>query len=190
MDINQWISGLVTFVVGFIALLVYLLQRRSEKRSAAILLVMDIRHVERVITEVLQRNSFDRFMGKVQGASNWESHKHLFASVLSTDDLVAFNKFFLACSEISEARADMRSIFMANLTAKASLAQERLCKLDPDSPNFQSERAVVIDLVSHEKWFFDPDDPKDRIVKSIQVMGRLTQTNGFNKLKKIAGMDD
>ncbi|WP_159245026.1 hypothetical protein [Pseudomonas koreensis] len=190
MDIGQWINGLVTLVVGLVALLVYVLQRKSEKKSAAILLVMDIRHVERVITEVLQRNSFDRFMGKVQGASNWETHKHLFASLLSTDDLVSFNKFFLACSEISEARSDMRAIFMSGLTAKSTLIQERLCSLNPREEDYQSKRNDIISLFSQEAWTFDPDDPKERIVKSIQVMGRLTHTEGFRKLKKIAGMDD
>jgi hypothetical protein len=190
MEFKDIANGLVTLVVGLVALLVYILQRRAERKSAAILLIMDIRHAERVITEVLQRNSFDRFMGKVQGATNWEVHKHLFASLLSTDDLVSFNKFFLACSEISEARADMRAIFMSNLNSKAQAAQGRLCSLDPESQGYQIERAKIINVVSAESWVFDPDDPKERIVKSIQVMGRLTHTPGFIRLKKIAGMAD
>lgn len=190
MELSLWLNGVVTFVVGLVALMVYWLQRRAERRGAAIILIMDIRHAERVIGDVLQRNTFDRYMGNIQGAKNWDATKHIFVSSLSTDDLVAFNKFFLACSEISDARTDMRSIFMASLTSKCAVAQERLCSLDPNDPDYVRKRNEIIGLVETDSYFFNPADPIDRVVKNIQVMGRLTHTPGFRRLKKIAGMND
>jgi hypothetical protein len=188
MDSGQWINGVVTVVVGLVALVVFFLQQQDKRRSAAIILIMDIRHAEQVILEVLQRNSFDRFMGNIQGAKNWEINKHLFVSDLSTDDLSHFNRFFLACSEISEARTDMRSNFMVNINAKAVAAQEMLCQLDASDEKYQEKRREIIKRVEEENYFFNPGDPIDRVVKSIQVMGRLTQTSGFSKLKEIARM--
>jgi hypothetical protein len=190
MDFSLWVNGLVTLVVGLVALVVYGLQRRAERRGAAIILIMDIRHAERVIGDVLQRNTFDRYMGNIQGAKNWDANKHFFVSALSTDDLVAFNKFFLACSEISDARVDMRSCFMASVNAKAVVAQELLCRLNANNQNYQEQRAAIIQVVESDSYFFNPGDPITRVVQSIQVMGRLTHTIGFRKLKKIAGMND
>jgi hypothetical protein len=188
MEIGSWVNGAVTVIVGLVALLVFKLQQYERRKSAAIILIMDIRHAEQVIGEVLHRNSFDRFMGNIHGAKNWEQNKHLFVSDLSTDDLSHFNKFFLACSEISEARTDMRSSFMTNINAKATVVQELLCRLDANSESYHQERSVIIQRIEAENYFFNPGDPVDRVIRSIQVMGRLTQTNGFARLKSIAGM--
>lgn len=188
MDISDLFSGGVTFVVGLFAFLVYWLQKRAEKRSAAIVLIMDIRHTEQVISSVLERNTFDIWMGNPVGLVNWEKSKHLFASDLSSDEFSAFNRFFLAAGEISQAREDMRRVFMAGLEAKAAAVQERLCALNCESTNYDDDRKVIIETSSRENYMFDPDEPKNRLVRSLQSMGRLSNNHGFIKLKRIADM--
>ncbi|MND74807.1 hypothetical protein D3C76_940270 [compost metagenome] len=188
MDYSDLISGLVTFVVGLIAFVVYWMQKRSEKEAAATILVMDIRHTEQVISAVLERNSFDNAMGRPVGFNNWERYKHFFAKDLSTDEFSAFNRFFFACGEIAGARDDMRRIFMSGLEAKGAAIQALLCDLNSNDPEYQARRAQIINTSGGEMYVFDPQEPKDRIVRSIQIMGRLTQSSGFVKLKKVARM--
>ncbi|WP_414156538.1 hypothetical protein [Pseudomonas sp. BNK-30] len=188
MEYSDIITGIVTFVVGMVALIVYWMQKRSEKEAAATILVMDIRHTEQVISAVLERNAFDNAMGRPVGFNNWEKYKHYFAKDLSSDEFSAFNRFFFACGEIAGARDDMRRIFMSGLEAKGAAIQALLCDLDSTSPDYQKKRVEIINTSGNELYVFDPQEPKDRIVRSIQVMGRLTQNSGFVKLKKVARM--
>lgn len=188
-DIN-WFNGAVTLVVGSVAIIVFFIQRHAEKKGAATILVMDIRHTEEVVRSVLERNSFDIGMGRPVGFSNWEKNKHHFAPNLSSDEFAAFNRFFLAGSEIALARKDMRKIFMSGLEGKAAAVQTLLCSLDSRSEECQEERQIIINTSGQESYVFDPQEPKERIIKNIQVMGRLSQTGGFLKIKYIAGMSD
>lgn len=188
MEYSDIVTGAVTFIVGLVAILVYWMQRRSEKEAAATILVMDIRHTEQVIAAVLERNSFDNAMGRPVGFNNWEKYKHFFAKDLSSDEFSAFNRFFFACGEIAGARDDMRRIFMPGLEAKGAAIQSLLCGLDPLDPDYPNKRSAIINTSGSESYVFDPQEPKDRIVRSIQIMGRLTQNPGFAKLKKIAKM--
>lgn len=188
MEISSLFSGVVTFVVGLFAFLVYWMQKRSEKRSAATVLIMDIRHTEQVISSALERNTFDIWMGNPVGLVNWDMTKHLFTSDFSSDEFAAFNKFFLAAGDISAAREDMRKIFMSGLEAKAAAVQSQLCALDCNAEDYVEKRQIIIDSSSKEFHMFDPDEPKARLVRSLQNMGRLTSNLGFVKLKKIAGV--
>jgi hypothetical protein len=47
---------------------------------------------------------------------------------------------------------------------------------------------MTINNICTETWNFDPDDPKARIFRSLQLMGRLSNTIAFEKLKKISSM--
>lgn len=188
MQVSDLFTSAVTVVVGLVALVVYGLQKRAEKRSAAIVLIMDVRHTEQVITSVLERNTFDIWMGDPVGLVNWDKAKHLFTSDLSSDEFAAFNRFFLAAGEISKAREDMRKIFMSGLEAKAAAVQSQLCALDSSDEDYDKRRQVIIETSSKESHLFDPDEPKARLVRNLQSMGRLTSNLGFIKLKKIAGM--
>lgn len=100
----DYINSLVTFLVGGVALLVYWLTKINEKRNAATIILMDIRHAEQVVFSILEKGVVDNFLKNIITDNNWNKYKHLFVSEFSQDDFSAFNKFFDACIEISEAR--------------------------------------------------------------------------------------
>lgn len=184
----EYVSSIVTFVVGLIAFVVYELQKRSEKSNAATIIMMDVRHAEQVAQAILEKGAVDTQVKNILIENNWEKYKHLFASKFSQDDFAAFNRFFSACMEISEARARMLEVFYSGLCAKAEITQKMILEIDPSVPNSGVLREQLIKRVNTEMWNFDPDDPKARITRGLQMMGRLSNTVAFEKLRRYSGM--
>ncbi len=170
-------------------LTVYWLTKRTEKRNAATIVIMDIRHAEQIVQSILEKGVVDTYLKNILFDNNWEKYKHLFAGNFSQDDFSAFNRFFGACLEISEARRRMLAIFDAGLCAKVEIAQKMILEIEsPQTAEGQEERTMTINNICTETWNFDPDDPKARIFRSLQLMGRLSNTIAFEKLKKISSM--
>ncbi len=183
------INSIVTFVVGLVAFGVYWLTKRAEKRNAATIVVMDIRHAEQVVLSILEKGMVDKSLKNILSENNWGKYKHLFASKFSYDDFAAFNRFFEACVEIADARKRMGEVFYANLTAKASIAQQKILSIENlSTPEGQAKKQQIITEIDGETFAFEPQEPKNRIFQSLQLMGRLSNTVAFEKLKKIAGI--
>ena len=185
----EMINSIVTFIVGLVALVVYWLTKRAEKRAAATIIVMDIRHAEQVVLSILEKGAVDRVMKNILYENNWVKYKHLFASDFSQDDFSAFNRFFESCVEIAEARKRMVDVFYANINAKVDVMHQKIFEIENLlSVDGQAKKEEIIKKINLEEEFFDPDEPKRRILHNLQLMGRLSNTVAFEKLKKIAGI--
>lgn len=183
------VNSIVTLLVGLIALVVYRMTKRAEKRNAATIVVMDIRHAEQVVISILEKGMVDRNLKNILFENNWAKYKHLFASFLSSDDFSAFNRFFDSCVEISDATNRMREVFYASLNAKASIAQTKVFAVENlFSPEGQVKKNQIIAEINTEDFVFDPKEPRDRIFRSLQLMGRLSNTVAYEKLKKLGGI--
>ncbi|MBC3927267.1 hypothetical protein [Undibacterium sp. CY21W] len=186
----ELLNATVTFIVGLIAFVVYWLTKRAEKRNAATIVVMDIRHAEQVVLTILEKQVVDRNLKEILLENNWAKYKHLFASDFSQDDFAAFNRFFVACTEIADARKRILDIFYSNLTAKASVVQQKLFEIDNlSSPEGQASKHQLINTINSEDFVFEPEEPRARILSSLQLMGRLSNTIAFEKLKKLGGIN-
>src|SRR5690606_30326637 len=97
----EYLDSMVILIVGGVTILVFWLTKRSEKRNAATVIVMDIRHAEQVVQSLLEKGNIDKSLKRVLSENNWGRYKHLFATTFSPDDFAAFNRFFDACVEIS-----------------------------------------------------------------------------------------
>jgi hypothetical protein len=185
----EFFKSLITPLVGTVAYFVYRLNKRHEKKNAAIIILMDIRHAEQVVLSILEKGEADTLLKNIITENNWAKYKHLFASDFSQDEFLILNRFFESCVDISEARTRMLDIFNSGLRAKAEKLQQMLLDIDkPESPEGQEKRQQIISYANSEKYVFDPDDPKVRIYKSLQLMGRLSNTIAFEKLKAISGI--
>jgi hypothetical protein len=182
-------NSIVTFIVGLVAFIVYRLQKSDEKKNAATIIVMDIRHAEQVVLTILEQGGANIWTKNVLTENNWSKYKHLFVADLSYDDVTAFNRFFDSCIAISDAQIRMREIFDATLKAKASLLQEKIFSIeDLKSEEGQRKKQACIEEINHESYIFEPNEPQQRILQSLRLMGRLTNTNAFEKLKQRAGI--
>jgi len=182
------INSLMTLLVGGTALAVYWLGKRYEKSSAATIIIMDVRHAESVVQSILEKNQIDISIKDVLFENNWSKYKHLFAKDFSQDDFAAFNRFFESCAEMSYARNRMHEVFYTTINTKARLMQEKIYSIDNlSTPEGQEKLRQVVADINMSKQLFDPDEPKERIVRNLQMMGRLSNTSSFDKLKKFSG---
>ena len=69
------INSIVTFVVGLFAIGVYLATKHSEKRNAATIVVMDIRHAEQVVLSLLEKGAVDKSLKIILSENNWAKYK-------------------------------------------------------------------------------------------------------------------
>lgn len=185
----EFLNSIVTLLVGSIALIVYWLAKRNEKRNAATIIVMDIRHAESVVVSILEKGFVDKDTKDVLSENNWNKYKHLFASDFSQDDFVAFNRFFESCAEMSDAREKIRATFYSSLIAKAEMMQHKILNIDNlESVEGQKKKQQVINTLNNESYVFDPSEPKDRLIRHLQLMGRLSNTVAFEKLKRKGGI--
>ena len=189
-EIFNSIVTLVVGLVGLVALGVYWLTKRGEKQNAATIVVMDIRHAEQVVLSILEKGVVDRTLKNILSENNWAKYKHLFASEFSYDDFAAFNRFFDSCVEIADAKKRMNEVFYASLYAKTSIAQQKILDIQNiSSAEAQLEKQKIIEAINAEEFVFEPKEPKERVFRSLQLMGRLSNTVAFEKLKKIGGIN-
>jgi hypothetical protein len=185
----DYFNSIVTFVVGLLALVVYGLSKRHEKKSAATIIVMDIRHAEQVVLSLLERGSVDRNLKPILHENNWAKYKHLFVSEFSYDDYAALNRFFDSCVEIAEAKRRMNEVIYSAVNAKGALLQQKILEIsDIESLDGQESRAKLIAKFNAESYAFDPIDPKTTVLQNLSLMGRPSTSMAFIKLKKIAGI--
>lgn len=184
---DQYLNAFVTLVVGFVALVVYLLQKRAELSDASNIILMDIRHAEQALTHLLERQVIDKNIKPLMIDNNWAKYKHLFASRFSQDDFEAFNRFFVACASVSEAHRRMNEVFYAGILAKAAYVQQQLMEVnDPESEDGQILRGKIITRAEKESYLFDPDEPKKIVMNNLSVLSRLSTSVAFHKLSRMA----
>ena len=83
----------------------------------------------------------------------------------------------------------MLEIFYSNLNAKAAIAQKKIFEIDDLlSTDGKAKKDQIIKTMNEEIFVFDPNEPKARILYSLQLMGRLSNTIAFEKLKSIGGI--
>lgn len=186
-QITDILNALVTLAVGLVALLIFKLQKADERQNAARIIVADVRHAEQVVLSMLERNHVDTWSKDLTRENNWAKYKHIFAGVLSSDDLVAFNRFFLAAAQMSDALARMREIHYAGLDEKSRIAQQKLAELPmSDEVTYQDGVNAIMAAINRSAPLFEPNEPRARYFMNLQQMGRLSTTPGFSVLRKIA----
>lgn len=182
------VNSIVTAIIGLGAYGIFWLTKRTEKRNAATVVIMDIRHAEQVVLSILDKG-VDQSVQNILYENNWEKYKHLFASDFSFDDFAAFNRFFESCTEIAEARERLKLLFDSGLQAKAAIAQQKIFAIDNlSSAEGQKKKQEVLNDIHSDTYTFQPHEPQRRIEKSLRSMGHLSNTVAFEKLKKHAGM--
>ena len=87
--------GAVTFVVGFLAIYLYLKQRRDRKRDAASLILQEIRYAEQQIRNAKITNPPSYFLAsKLLPTNSWNDNIHLFIKDLKETEIDMISAFY------------------------------------------------------------------------------------------------
>jgi hypothetical protein len=85
--------GAVTFVVGFLAIYLYLKQRRDRKRDAARLILQEIRYAEQQIRNFRIAQSYS-LASKLLPTNSWNDNIHLFIKDLKETEIDMISAFY------------------------------------------------------------------------------------------------
>lgn len=90
--LNDNLGG-VTFVVGFLAIYLYLKQRRDRKRDAARLILQEIRYAEQQIRNFRIAQSYSS-ASKLLPTNSWNDNIHLFIKDLKETEIDMISAFY------------------------------------------------------------------------------------------------
>lgn len=80
--------GLVTLIVGGVAIYLYTQQKKDYKRDAASIILMEIRHAEKIIDQLKQGGSTEPVL---LPTNNWTKYNYLFIKDLDRER-IRFNQ--------------------------------------------------------------------------------------------------
>lgn len=187
---STFFIGLITILVGSIAWLLYLEQKKDKKRDAASIILMEIRYAERTLDE------YRRYQPDYDGGtmllptSNWEEYNYLFVKDLDRDELDSINNFYNQCRRIDRAVSQMS--LAPQLEAKAASIHEvivQIAKETSTEDEFVKGRETFLRKAEPDNYRFVPETPKKNIEKALQNIGSITTSTAGEKLKRVAGLE-
>lgn len=85
--------GLVTFVVGFSAIYIYLRQKKDRKRDAARLILQEIRYAEQQIRNFRNAQTYS-LASKLLPTNSWNNNIHFFVKDLTETEIDVISAFY------------------------------------------------------------------------------------------------
>jgi len=85
--------GVVTFLVGFIAIYLYLKQKNDRKRAAASLILQEIRYAEQLIRGYSASRTYSLY-DRVLPTNSWNDSIHLFLADLEESEIDIISRFY------------------------------------------------------------------------------------------------
>lgn len=203
---TDYISSSVTLLVGSVALIVYLRQRRDEKRDAANSILLEIQHAERVIDKVrdfVRKGSLDVDIVVLQ-ADSWVKYKHLFSRDFDKDEWDSITEFYSKAKLLDNAieynnkgfSADVDQIRMNKQRILADFTKDLIDELGKSSesewPNIVNQFKSKIDIFDQQymdqqgRFAYNPSKPVNDAKIYLEDIQKITTTSVGQKLKKIA----
>jgi hypothetical protein len=185
MELSGWFNGFATLLAGAGVGLIYWKTKRDAERSAAAILLTDMRDAEAGLGTL-------QSMGVDYGAmtnvlvlptNNWIKYKHLFVKKLDSDQLIAIDRFFDVCSSIQSGLGLIGKVLDETILQKAIEIQKRKMEniLKPE-PGFEDK----IKEIERMDYYFLADWYKRKLQDISSPTGIVLNTPAGEQLKKIA----
>lgn len=106
--INNW-DKILTIMVGLVAIIIYKIQKRDEKKNAAILIVTQIDDLKDKISQIVELTTNNQLNAAgiyetldILEENQWNKYKHLFVGSIDIKSLKIINDFYEGVSLIRE----------------------------------------------------------------------------------------
>lgn len=186
----QW-SDLLLILVGASALVIYILQRRNQIKSAATLLKSQIDTIEAIVKEFKNKEilTYDEiYKSKIILSKNyWEESKHLLVKKLGVDGVNLLEEFYHQAEQIEKSRAAICHELVSAWEHKDLIIQENYFRYFECTDG--EERIKIKDNIKNFKEntdIFDPNLPSIILMKNLNYFRFLSGTTAYDKLSKIS----
>jgi len=185
---SNFFMAFVTFLVGSFVIYLYIKQKNDYKRDAASIILMEIRHAEKVVERMKMSGiTVSVSIDSILPTNNWSKYNYLFIKDFDQDELELINNFYNQCSLIDNAL--MQINLSRQLEQKANYIHQSLVQMARDSisdADFENKKNQFLPRIEKESYVFKPRAPLDEIVKGLNNLRFVTTTTAGEKMKRIA----
>lgn len=191
-------SAWATIITGFVAWYVFLRQQRNRRIQAARVILMEVRRAENSIDEILKISSRTEVLASdfrdisLMPHNAWEEYSHMFARLLSGDEMDLVNDFYSRCELIEGSLRRADDYVSTQVEEKSREFQRQIVIYAANNVNneklndFSGELRVLINGVGQ---MFEPNDPVLSMKVPLQTFQRVLTSSAGEKLRKIAQID-
>lgn len=137
--------GVVTFIVGFLAIYLYIKQRKDKKRDSASLILQEIRYAEQQIRKYRAFGKY-KLSDRLLPTNSWNENIHLFINDLKETELDLISSFYSKAAYLDiviEKISDQKNTTMMVAQSSSFNSQE---SITPQQPQ-QSLQPVEIEIM-------------------------------------------
>jgi hypothetical protein len=185
-DWNITTESIVTFAVGAVAFSTYFLQKKDEKRKAAIIALSEIRQAESAISTLREKRGEIGDFTSVLPKSRWQENKHLFAAELDRDELDALNKFYQSCALVEEKISFVKKSKEIALEEKFRIHQKMRAEAYESAPPSTPPSFLISENYLRDSVIAQPNKPIADAIKYSETLSFVLNTTAGAKLKKMA----
>ncbi|MFZ2149762.1 MAG: hypothetical protein WAV15_01210 [Minisyncoccia bacterium] len=160
--------GVVTFVVGFLAIYLYIKARVDKRRDAASLILQEIRYAEQQIRNSEHGTRGYSLSSKLLPTNSWNDNIHLFIKDLKETEIDMISRFYsqatyidFLIAERSSQKLNQRFEAVPISTATAQnlpqgLTQQQLAQLvQVPNPNEQITVGILTDISKSTEYLYN-----------------------------------
>ena len=183
-----WKDFLV-ILVGALAYLVYRMQKRDERRSAATMVVCQIDIIEKRVANLKddrQRGNIAIYHSKrIINDNLWEKHKHLLIKSFTVPEYDLVQRFFDQATQLEDARKAVIANLTSNWDSKATVLQENVAKIIlENSKNREKILEKFLNEFNSRGDTFSPTQIGRLLETALENQIMLSGTTAYQKLHK------
>jgi len=179
--------NIVMIIAASTAFIVYYFNKRDNFRKAASIILLEIKEVENIISNVRTGQMFNISL-PILKSNSWKEYKHFFVNKLDLDEFQQLNNFYIQAEIIENERIKVSNALTIAMEEKEKLLQKMIIELakeySSNKDEYNRKKNECLEIIHKEDYYFEPSVPKDRINKAIIGMQLIIITSIGTKLKK------
>lgn len=188
--IRCW-SDVFLIAAGFIALVVYAMQKRDQKRAAATLLKSQIDSIENIVKELKSKEQLSNVVlyksPVILSRNYWEESKHLLIKELGIDGVKLLEEFYRQTEQLEKSRAAICHELTVAWEHKDFIIQEKYFTFsEATEPNTKNQITDNINSFKGIEDIFAAGLPINILLDNLRDFRLLSGTTAYDKLSRIS----
>lgn len=184
---------IIILIVGLFIFIMYKINLYDDKRKIAIILIMEIREIEKNLNKLsLEESKLSIYYSTpVLKENSWDKYKFNFVSDLDSDEYILLEKFYSNSTRIEEERLKIMKQITDGMQTKGNALHQAIVDVARQEPELTDEDFLIKAHKISKKVYlntpgYEAGMPKELMRDLLQDKIMITTSTAGTKLKKIA----
>ena len=186
---RNWLN-LLLVIVGASALLVYLLQKKNEKRAAATKVLLQIDQIEKNVMALKSNREIDNLVvykiPAILAHSSWAECGYQFYGSMEREDIKLIDDFFACAAELEKSRVAICQSLTTAWGDKDAELQARIADFAVKKENVDENIDAFIAAFNSKPQIFTAKLPTEILLTNINSFQTLSGTTAYKRLQRIS----